>query len=55
MVIMEYRVLINNRIKYIRVYNVTKHLHGESNKLTKLFMKLFKVKSSEADEFQGKF
>ncbi|MCL5440392.1 MAG: hypothetical protein M1448_00705 [Candidatus Marsarchaeota archaeon] len=46
---MEYKVLINKRIRYIRVYAIIKHLHGETNKLTKLFMKLFRVKEPGAE------
>ena len=46
---MEYKVLINKRIRYIRVYSIVKHIHGEANKITKLFMKLFKVKEPGAD------
>jgi hypothetical protein len=47
--VMEYKVLINKRIRYIRVYAIIKHLHGETNKLTKLFMKLFRVKEPGAE------
>ncbi len=38
---MKYSVVINKKLKYMRVYKVNRHLGEQSNFLTKMFMRIF--------------
>ena len=44
---MKYTVRINKKIKYARVYRVLKKTSGETNLLTKVFMRIFLGKKKE--------
>jgi hypothetical protein len=44
---MKYFVRINKRLHYIKVYNVLKPLGEKQNPMTKLFMKIFRIKQEQ--------
>ena len=45
---MKYFVRINKKLRYIRVYNVVNPLGEKQNFMTKLFMKMFKIKQDQS-------
>ncbi|MGC8622580.1 MAG: hypothetical protein ACP5UC_01290 [Candidatus Micrarchaeia archaeon] len=44
---MKYYVRLNKRVKYVKVCHILKPLGEKTNFMTKLFMKLLKVKPEE--------
>ncbi len=45
---MKYFVRINKKLRYIKVYNVVNPLGGKQNFMTKLFMKVFRIKQEQS-------
>ncbi len=44
---MKYYVIINKRLKYIKVYSILKKIGQQNNFLTDLFIKIFAMKKQK--------
>ena len=47
---MKYKIRMNKRVRYIRVYKVLSHAGERTNALTKLFIKMFGGRAQHSAE-----